>query len=199
MGQPTPNSCFGAYLPGNIQAERDCGRCPDEVNCIEKSLEVELAKQSGKKFDAGKPQCSLLCDEAFMTIINAVDVQGTWTVSVIRVLLSAAHAETREALMKYVKSAIAITTAELGIMETISMMAEPMSYGIHKYGRNNWKGGMSWSRMLDAALRHFTAACIGIKYDEESDLPHISHGLASLNMLIGHISMNIGKNDLFPE
>ena len=30
-------SCFGGYLGGNIQAERDCGRCPCLDNCLKAS------------------------------------------------------------------------------------------------------------------------------------------------------------------
>lgn len=30
-------SCFGGYLGGNVQAERDCDRCPCRSDCLDKT------------------------------------------------------------------------------------------------------------------------------------------------------------------
>lgn len=79
----------------------------------------------------------------------------------------------------------------------MELAAAAMEHGIGKYGRNNWKKGMEWSRPLDAALRHFFAAALGEEIDRDSKLPHVANGLASINMLLGHIEYEIGMNDLF--
>lgn len=34
---PESPSCFGQYQGGNVQAERDCDRCPFEYKCHEKT------------------------------------------------------------------------------------------------------------------------------------------------------------------
>jgi hypothetical protein len=36
----------------------------------------------------------------------------------------------------------------------IEQEAQVFAHGAEKYGRNNYKKGMDWSRVLDAALRH---------------------------------------------
>lgn len=62
-------------------------------------------------------------------------------------------------------------------------------HGAEKYDEtnnlcdNNWRHGMRWSRLLDAALRHVFAFKQGEDLDMDSGLSHLAHAAASLMML----------------
>lgn len=68
-------------------------------------------------------------------------------------------------------------------------------YGSKKYARNNYKKGMEWSRVIDAALRHLYAFADGENFDKESKLHHLSHCKANLTMLMYYYFNNKGKDD----
>ena len=81
--------------------------------------------------------------------------------------------------------------------EAVELIAQAMSYGAIKYGRNNFKAGHQWSRCLDAALRHLYALAHGQPIDPESGNTHLSHALASLAMLAYHVKHHPELNDLY--
>ena len=54
-------------------------------------------------------------------------------------------------------------------------LAKVLGFGAVKYAAHNWRGGMSYSRLLGAALRHLFAIIRGEDIDSESGLPHIDH------------------------
>src|SRR5690242_1730956 len=54
-------------------------------------------------------------------------------------------------------------------------LAEVLKFGASKYAAHNWRGGISWSRLLAALLRHTFAILRGERIDPESGLPHIDH------------------------
>lgn len=56
-------------------------------------------------------------------------------------------------------------------------------FGAGKYGVNNWRKGLSYRRLVDAALRHVLAFAAGEDLDLESNLPHLAHARACLAML----------------
>ena len=114
-------------------------------------------------------------------------------------IIEVGHAEKKAQFDNKLRTAIWYIRDKLGSWKTLELTASAMEYGIKKYGRNNWKKGMEWSRLLDAALRHFVAAALGEEEDEESGLPHIALGLASLHMLLGNVDLGIGENDLYTE
>ena len=62
-------------------------------------------------------------------------------------------------------------------------MANALTYGATKYGRDNYKGGIEYSRLVAACMRHLTAFMEGEDIDKESGNPHLDHALASLGML----------------
>jgi hypothetical protein len=68
-------------------------------------------------------------------------------------------------------------------------------FGAKKYGRFNFKKGMSWSRPLDAALRHITAFADGEDKDPESGLSHLAHARACLAMVMYYEKHGKGKDD----
>lgn len=54
-------------------------------------------------------------------------------------------------------------------------LAKVLTFGANKYAANNWRGGINYSRLLGAALRHTFALLRGEDTDPESGLPHVDH------------------------
>ena len=50
-----------------------------------------------------------------------------------------------------------------------------LAFGARKYAAHNWRGGISYSRLIGAALRHTFAILRGEDIDPESGLPHVDH------------------------
>jgi hypothetical protein len=67
--------------------------------------------------------------------------------------------------------------------EAIEGMAKSLTFGALKYNSHNFKSGISYSRLTDAAMRHIIAWVDGENLDPESGLSHLDHALASLAML----------------
>ena len=75
--------------------------------------------------------------------------------------------------------------------------AQVMRFGAEKYNRYNWCGGISHTRLADAAMRHLIAWAGGEDLDPESGLPHIDHAGASLNMLRGNQRLHSELDDRY--
>lgn len=70
-------------------------------------------------------------------------------------------------------------------------------FGAEKYGMDNYKKGMKWSRLIAAYLRHdMRIQEFGEHIDQESGLPHIAHKASNLQMLAEYIHLGAGENDL---
>jgi hypothetical protein len=54
-------------------------------------------------------------------------------------------------------------------------LSEVLAFGAKKYAANNWRSGISYCRLLGAALRHTFAILKGEDVDPESGLPHVDH------------------------
>ena len=56
-------------------------------------------------------------------------------------------------------------------------MGECLKYGAEKpgYGSHNWRGGLAYSRLIGAILRHILAINRGEDIDPESRFPHTAH------------------------
>jgi len=54
-------------------------------------------------------------------------------------------------------------------------MAKVMGKGKDKYGAQNWRAGLQWSRIIGAAFRHLSAFNNGEDLDQETGLSHIAH------------------------
>lgn len=67
--------------------------------------------------------------------------------------------------------------------ESIIEIAKVLGFGAKKYERHNWKKGISYSRLIAAALRHVLAYNGGEDLDPESQLSHISHAQCCLAFL----------------
>jgi hypothetical protein len=57
----------------------------------------------------------------------------------------------------------------------IEGLAAVLTFGAQKYAAHNWRGGLSYSRLIAAMLRHLFAIMRGEDIDPESGLPHIDH------------------------
>lgn len=65
-------------------------------------------------------------------------------------------------------------------------LAAVLGFGAKKYAAHNWRGGISYSRLLGAALRHLFALLRGEDIDPESGLPHVDH-LGCCWMFLSHM------------
>jgi hypothetical protein len=54
-------------------------------------------------------------------------------------------------------------------------LAKVLTFGAKKYGDDNWRGGLVYSRVIGALLRHLFAIMRGEDNDPESGYPHIDH------------------------
>lgn len=75
--------------------------------------------------------------------------------------------------------------------------AKVMAYGVKKYGTHQWRGGMDFSRLVDAALRHVYAFADGEDKDKETGLSHLAHARCCLAFLLEFEGLKIGTDDRF--
>lgn len=69
------------------------------------------------------------------------------------------------------------------------------SYGSLKYTDRNWEGGMNWSRLFGAILRHLIAFWRGENFDPETNLSHLAHAGCGILMLLATFRRQIGKDN----
>lgn len=74
--------------------------------------------------------------------------------------------------------------------EALTEIAEVLGFGANKYGQNNWRmdgDKTNWSRTYSSAQRHLNAFWSGEDHDPESGMPHLSHAITQLMILMVHI------------
>jgi hypothetical protein len=59
-------------------------------------------------------------------------------------------------------------------------LAKVLTFGASKYGRNNWRTGTHYLRLLDSVHRHLAAFERGEDLDPESGLLHLYHAATNL-------------------
>lgn len=76
--------------------------------------------------------------------------------------------------------------ADYSLLSSIAIhkISEVMTYGKVKYSAHNWRGGIVWSRVLAAALRHIFAYLRGEDKDSETGLSHLAHASCCLMFLL---------------
>jgi hypothetical protein len=67
--------------------------------------------------------------------------------------------------------------------EWLEQVGAVLTFGAKKYAAHNWRGGISYSRLLGACLRHVFAILRGENTDPESGLPHSAHASCCLMFL----------------
>jgi hypothetical protein len=65
----------------------------------------------------------------------------------------------------------------LGLIDpyALTQIGWVLKHGVEKYGAHNWRDGIAYSRLIDAALRHLTAINAGEDLDEETGFQHSAH------------------------
>lgn len=89
--------------------------------------------------------------------------------------------------------------APLGLISRTAQIEEArvLAFGAEKYARHNWRKGMEWSRLVDAALRHLTAWNEGEDVDPETGISHLAHARCDLGFLIEYQAKQLGTDDRF--
>jgi len=91
--------------------------------------------------------------------------------------------------------------APLGMLPRVALEqeAQVMEFGAKKYGKFNYRKGMKWSRLIDAALRHIYAFADGQDKDEETGLSHLAHARCCLGFLLDYEANSLGEDDRKPN
>lgn len=81
----------------------------------------------------------------------------------------------------------------------LTEMAKVLSFGAEKYDRHNWRKGITYSRLIDAALRHMIAFNGGEDLDPESNLSHVAHASCCLMFLLWMIENRCDLDDRYDD
>jgi hypothetical protein len=80
----------------------------------------------------------------------------------------------------------------LGAEEVMKVMA----FGAKKYDWDNWRGGMYWTRLVSAAIRHLVAYLLGEKLDPETGLSHFAHAATNCLFLAEYFVRGTPEDDV---
>lgn len=83
--------------------------------------------------------------------------------------------------------------------DAIEGLAKVLTFGAKKYAANNWRKGISNSRLIAALLRHTFAILRGEYIDPESGLPHIDHVGCCWMFLSNNMKNRPDLNDLWSK
>ena len=86
---------------------------------------------------------------------------------------------------------------ELVSRQALEGLAMVLGFGAKKYAAHNWRGGIEYSRLIGAALRHIEAFNDGEDLDPESTLSHIDHAQCCLMFLSDQIKRGTGLDDRY--
>jgi hypothetical protein len=77
----------------------------------------------------------------------------------------------------------------------LTEIAWVLDHGAKKYGRDNWRGGMKWTRLYSAVLRHLFAWARGENNDPETGRSHLAHAACALLFLLEYRSTHPELDD----
>jgi hypothetical protein len=86
---------------------------------------------------------------------------------------------------------------ELLSSEALTQIAKVMGKGAEKYGAQNWRNGLEWSRVIGAALRHLTSFNNGEDLDPETGLSHLAHAGCCVMFLLEYIKTHPELDDRY--
>ena len=88
---------------------------------------------------------------------------------------------------------------ELLSVPALRGLSDVLTFGAQKYDSHNWRsdGGLEWSRLYGASLRHLLAHMNGEDTDEETGLSHLDHALCCIMFLSEYEKTANGKDDRF--
>ncbi len=81
------------------------------------------------------------------------------------------------------KADVGKTRVDLLDAEFLEGTGRVLAFGATKYAAHNWRGGIAYSRLLGAILRHTLAILRGEDVDTESGEPHVYHLSCSVMFL----------------
>lgn len=82
----------------------------------------------------------------------------------------------------------------------IEQLSAVLTFGAKKYASHNWRKGISYGRLIAAALRHLFAFLRGEDKDPESGLPHVAHAMCCCMFLLGMMNTRTDMDDRYkPE
>lgn len=79
--------------------------------------------------------------------------------------------------------------------EAASGVLEVMHFGAEKYGWNNWRQGLKWSRLVAALVRHLLAWLGNRGPDPESGLSPLAHVCCCALFLLEYERRGLGTDD----
>lgn len=74
-----------------------------------------------------------------------------------------------------------------------------LQFGAQKYAAHNWRGGLKWTRLIAAMLRHSFAILRGELNDPESGLPHVDHVGCCWMFLSNMMKTRPDLNDIYQK
>lgn len=83
---------------------------------------------------------------------------------------------------------------ELPPYDAIREIAKVLQFGAKKYGANNWRKGLSYSRLFGALMRHLWAWWLGEDKDPETGFSHLAHAGCCLLFLLHFVLRNAPDN-----
>jgi hypothetical protein len=81
----------------------------------------------------------------------------------------------------------------------LTEVAKVLAFGAGKYDKHNWRRGISYSRLMDAALRHLMDFNNGEDLDPESKLSHIAHASCCLMFLLWMVQHRSDLDDRYDD
>ena len=89
--------------------------------------------------------------------------------------------------------------APISLIPTSAILEEAkvLAFGAEKYDKHNWRNGLEFSRVIDAALRHTLALTEGEDIDPESGLLHAAHARCCLAFLIEYYNTHPELDDRY--
>ena len=168
--------------------------------------EYTSEKKLANKYDIHKPKLSLLSPSltaravnmhiAHYDIANVASDLVDFAAESFIALSYMSHMDEEADFVKALDSCIDSCIAKFGIDDFLTLTAKAMESGLAVYGRNNWKGEIERSRLLDAGMRHLLAVLLDKFDNPDTGLSHFSHLFANLHMLHGHVYAGTGINDI---
>lgn len=81
----------------------------------------------------------------------------------------------------------------------VSEIIKVLTSGSIRYGAWNWAGGIDYSRVYAAALRHLTAWWDGEDLDPDSNISHLAHAGCCILFLLTYSLLGYNKYDDRPD
>lgn len=89
----------------------------------------------------------------------------------------------------------------LELISTIATIkkARVMGLGATKYGVDNWRKGLAWTRIAGALLRHIFAWLGGEDIDKESGESHLAHAACCIDFLLEFETTRTDLDDRYKQ